>query len=608
MKEKDRPRLILNNCENSLKAFEAYARAAKALKDEFEVRVIINHLHRARREELRDPEDPLPLYFTHMPNLRDFVFHRIFKGIQAPAFVRANLRLMRAKAAILEKQGLKAAFFAHEPVYLPESFFVRRPHWRGPRVDHPRRSLHALFAPCFHEAEVRAAYAEMVEALVRDFPILDTFMTHGTNDSGAGFCHYPAAYFGPNGPEQCKGLNPALATAAYAQSMLDGARAGGVREPRLLIGGVSAAWQGELMPDGAHLISGKKGQGAFLGTAFAAAYPVRFLQDPLRLLEQTAEMRNSEPATAVLWLNDEYSRAAERPDAVAQQVAVFQAAWRAPEKVRTLEGRLALCRTVLEKFSGKALAEEALEGFVELSRVFRLLEDNPMRLRGRLGTYGAVSHRWLTRPFIAAPGELSPGEEGYFLPHVFCAYGAEWRRNLLDLHGKLAINPAGDYDAFTQGLNLVVRHLETARRCFLKAGQGRSAAAAGALGLVLKSCRNALEFAALRDNAQLMPADHRAPPLDKAGHPIGWMSAYHKIVYRVLRSELDTAEELRKLVKADKDGVVVRARKPGDEDTFLLAPDLAGQLALKRRIMLRRWQDVMRLEPLKERLFQFIYW
>ena len=68
-------------------------------------------------------------------------------------------------------------------------------------------------------------------------------------------------------------------------------------------------------------------------------------------------------------------------------------------------------------------------------------EPVPRAARPFLPTYGAVSHRWLTRPLVAFPTELRPDEEANFLPHVFAVGDDARRSNLLDVHGYPAADP-----------------------------------------------------------------------------------------------------------------------------------------------------------------------
>jgi len=66
-------------------------------------------------------------------------------------------------------------------------------------------------------------------------------------------------------------------------------------------------------------------------------------------------------------------------------------------------------------------------------------------------------------------------------------------------------------------------------------------------------------------------------------------------VYRILRDELDNTLDLIDLLGEGAEDVLVMARNPEDEDTFLLGPGLVDQLSRKREIMLAHWADFDRL-------------
>ena len=77
-----------------------------------------------------------------------------------------------------------------------------------------------MFAPCFHQSGVQAAYRDAFTALYERLPGIDTFFWW-TNDSGSGFCWYPFAYAGANGPSACRDLGPIPAMAAFHAAVLD---------------------------------------------------------------------------------------------------------------------------------------------------------------------------------------------------------------------------------------------------------------------------------------------------------------------------------------------------------------------------------------------------
>ena len=60
--------------------------------------------------------------------------------------------LLREKVAIVRKHKLSAAAQFHVPWMLPEPFFEKFPHLRGPRIDHPRRSRNRCSIQSHHVA------------------------------------------------------------------------------------------------------------------------------------------------------------------------------------------------------------------------------------------------------------------------------------------------------------------------------------------------------------------------------------------------------------------------------------------------------------------------
>ena len=222
-------------------------------------------------------------------------------------------------------------------------------------------------------------------------------------------------------------------------------------------------------------------------------------------------------------------------------------------------------------------------------------------------TYGAVSHRWLTRPLVAFPGELTADEEAYFLPHVFAVGDEERRSNLLDVHGYPAADPRAPHDLRSRYFNQIVAALEAAAGSFDQAACHAAGApaldlttaarAARLLASVWTTSRNWIEFGVLRAQGRERAVVENAPPSTPERDE--W-DAYQRRLSAIVQSELDNTLAFQEHLGADLEGVVTRAATPDEEDTFTLAPDLQSQLTRKRQIMLAHRQDVGRLVPAGE--------
>jgi hypothetical protein len=160
-------------------------------------------------------------------------------------------------------------------------------------------------------------------------------------------------------------------------------------------------------------------------------------------------MLSAEPApvAVVCWLSDVYHRSCADPGTTRRVFALWQLAQQQPKATRRLPDRLQLLEDFAAAEFGPDAAAHVVDGWISLHEAFEAQLHNPYpRPRMRfLSTYGPIAHRWLTRPLVAFPGELTGPEERHFLPHVF-AVGDEARRgNLLDQNGYPAADPSEDY-------------------------------------------------------------------------------------------------------------------------------------------------------------------
>jgi hypothetical protein len=603
------PRLILNYATPDLERFEEVARAAAALSARYDVRLVVSHMARKDTRQLIDPGDPYLEYSAILPDLFRFAPPDAVAPFVDRSLVAANVELARDKLAVLRRYGLQGAFLGREPVYLPEAFYGEYPHLRGPRVDHPRRSRNPCFALCLHHPEAQALYRAAAEGVIAHLPDVDTFYWW-TNDSGAGFCWYEGLYPGANGPQRCRELGPVPALAAFHTAVLDGARAQGVAEP------ISAmthtrTWDAARQPAGAYRYPAEDSAPGVrsIPADTSLTYPVGCLWDPLERLEQIRALGEDPPVATVWWLSDVYHRAAMDPASTRLQIALWATAAASPDRNEHITGRVALLSDLAADAFGESAAGDAVDGWVRLHEAFGLQRHNPLRGPSRfLPLYGPVSHRWLTRPMVAFPEELTPEEEGYFLPHVF-AVGEDARRtNVLDLHGYPTADAREAYDLRSTYYDQIAAALRAAATSFDGAarkaeagcGEGLASAARAArlLACLWQTCRNWIEYAVLRTQGEARTVEEvvRLSAGDRSR-----AEAYRQRLDRVLRAELDNTLAFQDLLGLDPEGIVTRAVAPEDEDTFTLAPNLLQQLSRKREIMRAHWQDTARLVPLPDR-------
>ena len=137
-------------------------------------------------------------FYTYCPALDQFVTSFLNRGIYDNDYLQANLNTLKRNATLAEKYGLRAGITCFEPRSVPDALLEKYPMLRGARVDHPIRSWHPRFNLSVAHPVVRDHYAEMMENLLREVPLID-FMAVWSNDSGAGFEYTSSLYVGRNG-------------------------------------------------------------------------------------------------------------------------------------------------------------------------------------------------------------------------------------------------------------------------------------------------------------------------------------------------------------------------------------------------------------------------
>jgi len=267
---------ILHGPLRDLNAYRAFAGLACRLQPHGRVLVNIAAVSDKAWYEVPEGGSPWHEYAAYNPAVFKFFPHPKIAPHLPTDWVAQNRALLLAKVAMLRELGLEAAFWGYEVAFLPESFFEEYPHFRGPRMDHPRRSRKEAFAFCSDLEETREMIAWMMAELKRNAPELAAYIWR-TNDAGGGLCWAAAQYSGPNGPRHCQHLNVGVRVRNLVEALQRGAREGGGEIAVHL--DHSNFWQREdriiapLLPDNTHFYQYEDGI-AYLSTSFHAQYPI----------------------------------------------------------------------------------------------------------------------------------------------------------------------------------------------------------------------------------------------------------------------------------------------------------------------------------------------
>ena len=106
---------------------------------------------------------------------------------------------------------------------------------------------------------------------------------------------------------------------------------------------------------------------------------------------------------------------------------------------------------------------------------------------------------------------------------------------------------------------------------------------------IFRSVGNFAEAQAIRDrNAEKLRVSPHRPDKTPTWDGDPELQKFNAL----MRDELDNTQELIDLLEEGGMEFICHANDPKYEDTFLLGPDLIGQLKLKRKNMLDHWTDI----------------
>jgi hypothetical protein len=382
--------------------------------------------------QLDTPGDPYPAWAISNVGLLKVAPPEALKPFLPQDYADTVIGILRSRCAVLRKLGLKAAFTTFEPQILPERVYEAHPLWRGPQVDHPLRSRVPRFAPSIDNPEVLALYRESVRTLLTACPEIEILSLH-TNDSGSGVSWSGGLYQGPNGSSFYRDRKMYERYRDFFASLQSGAadaRAGHLD--------IDAEWVRESAPE---LIAGRLGPGmavsnlegpdatpykaevGFLLDYFYPFYPAQGIPLPVRYLEELEEASKSIAPRLFYLIGDRFNS-----DLYLQ---IYDAFARSP--TRDEISRLQLLRSIAADRVGGGSASALLDAWLALDRIQR--DTSLVNFGGTIFYLGSVHQRWLTRPFVPFPDELTPDETRYYRAYQFQARSEERARNLGDLQG-----------------------------------------------------------------------------------------------------------------------------------------------------------------------------
>jgi len=520
---------------------------------------------------------------------------------------REAQQALRAQLDLLKPYGLKAVTGGVEPMWLPEGVYRAHPRWLGAQCELGRIASRPYFTPSIDEPEVLDLYRRATREFCTLFPEIDQY-SFMTNDSGAGVSWSPNIYPGMNGPARWRTRDGGERVAGWLQAVQAGAQDAGTSLRMVMF---SAGWPAEWivsarakLPSGIFVSFGNNhGErwavaGAGMGGGvWGINYPVVGLGDPIAFLSG---------------LQGVYGN----PDNDSEHVSVninereFDRARLLLETYLDNPGKGLLHRTTLsleaaDRMTGSAELSERLVGVWESVRTAL---HNIAQIRqkgfGLVMPFCEVSMRWLIRPLVPAPEQLTPEETAYYRNFLFAVESQKDDPHFGYVLGKGEFRGESVMWMTRWCLQEAINILKGARASVegiagemtdpaLTAKMRLYAARLGALTCLATNARNVVMYQYALDVAG--QPQYGPNPMDYDDNMICDMRALS--MRKIAREEFDNIAELVEILEGQPEIVLEHAECPEEENVFMLSPHLVEDLKHKLNIMLDHWQDYENMYP-----------
>jgi hypothetical protein len=560
------------------------------------------------------PDDPYPGWYIMRPDPL-----KLFPPKEVQPFVDLNYTrrvaaMLEERSKVLRRLGLKAHWAGNIPQVMPEAFFTAYPQLRGARVDQPNRSRAARFSMCVDQPETVRLYAEAIKTLLAHCPEVETF-AFATQDSGSGFCWVPSLYPGLNGHSDCKDRPMDERISSFLIALQDAAKQSGhpveislhsIPPRQWMIPSFAPETLSAIihrLPRGIAVngVEGPDGRThqAFPSSAYAngAFYPivgiplppmaVRGARGPITSLPAAGD--GSRPARLLIRFGAQ--------DAALDFTARYQKATQGKLPRNQIE-HLTMLRAFAAGEVGEEDADNLLQAWTSLDQAQRGL--GPLNF-GDVLQFGHVLNRWMIRPMVPFPEEISAREKSYYRRFLFQAKGEEQADNLIDIQAMRMFDGYGAKMLFQRVIELVVPDVRDALQRFerlrdrakddkARAQWKLAATRLEALICLLNSADNMVSYQAQLDRVKSLGVKPEPNPV------LGVQSSWDRTdLMETARKEIDNAVRLKRLLESTTEPILDLAPNAEEETVMRLGPDVAAQLKRKIDLMNAHWIDYDRL-------------
>ena len=543
------------------------------------------------------PGDPYPAWMVRQVGILKICPPNELKPYIPADYSAAVMEVLEGRCKVLRRNGLKGYYYNNEPQVLPEAVFRDHPLWRGPRVDQGNRSRVARFAPCMDNAEVLELYRKATEEWIRRCPEID-IINYLTTDSGSGLCWSPGLYQGPNGSTLCKDRPMADRIIGFMNALCQGAETGGGSLEQLMRPIGVCEWMVPSIdyPEGivrqlnkGMSIKNMEGPRAtdFMVSAgvhweWNFFYPVVGIPQPVSFVRQLSAANQSKAPRLNIKIEPYSKELFQR---------TFELFWQNPP-VNAIQ-QLQLLKKLASEDVGVKNSDKVLSLWLAIDEANKSV--GPLRLHHPF-MGGVIHQRWITRPLVPFPEELTVQEKAHYSKYIFQALDEAHANNLIDLQatqvyggwsGKFFVSEILlQFEAY---LNQARQWLAELRGEFKESVKDRYELMdlrLQALICLSKTCRNMASYQAQLDRVRQL----NIKPYD---HPVlGTQSNWDRqLMINTARSEIDNMAVLIKILESNSGAILDLAPTKEQESIRILGPDIIDQLHRKINIMNAHWED-----------------
>jgi hypothetical protein len=218
---------------------------------------------------------------------------------------------------------------------------------------------------------------------------------------------------------------------------------------------------------------------------------------------------------------------------------------------------------------------------------------------GPVLTMGGILTRWVNRPLVPFPDDLTKEEKSYYRPFLFQAKDEEQADDLVDIQAMRMYEGWGARLLVQNIIEKVTSALTKAQASAKRLPARESGSSMdgdlltqrlAALDCLVREVDNVVEYQAQIDRVKALGGKPEPNPVLRTQS--GWDRTD---LLRLARNEADNALRLRQLLLTAKGPLLDLAPTPAEETSRRLGPDLPAQLKKKIDIMNAHWEDYQRL-------------